>query len=124
MGDMMTRDEKSLLVGLLGGRNPVQLGDGKKALSRLIAAGLVSVWRIRGWRSGHNRFELTQKGRMKAARLAYRFASPRNHVRPPDYWSPRPSKIAARTDRYGCVVYGVAHAKEEEPRRRSWRSGD
>lgn len=103
----MTRDEKSMLVALLGGERPFEVAGRKLAMSRLIARGYVRATRDkRNPRWGHNRYTLTVAGRAKAARLAVKYSGPRNHIRPPDYWNPRPSKIALRADRYGYRVYG------------------
>lgn len=106
----MTRDEQSILVAMLGGHRPFEI-DGrtasKTAMSRLIARGYVRAGRSTGHpRSRNNRYSLTIAGRLRAVRLARKFTGPRNHVRPPDHWNPRPSKIALRIDRYGYRVYG------------------
>jgi hypothetical protein len=101
----MTRDEKTILVRMLGGGRGLEFGgrtDLKRALSRLIASGYVTAKRTKTHPAyGHNQIDLTPKGLAAAARFARRL--PRQYRRS-DWWNPRPSKIAWRTDAYGYLV--------------------
>lgn len=115
----MTRDEKGILLRLLGAgyntERPASREAYKTAMSRLIARGLVVNRRwgySRGFRRyGRNSYQLTPLGLTRAARLAVGCKSA-----PADPWGrwprfdrpqkkPRP-KLRARYDSYGKVVYG------------------
>lgn len=100
----MTRDEKFILVGMIGYRDhhTSSRAARKKALSRLIARGYVIVKRAKTHPAfGFNIHDLTPKGLAAAVRLAR--CMPRQYRRS-DWWNPRPSKIDRRTDAYGYWV--------------------
>jgi len=103
----MTRDEKALLIAMLGARTRHGISDRKKALSRLIAGGYVTATR----RGRRNEIRLTAKGRATAAQFAVKDSAP-SYRRP---WRnvfrhrlnfEEARGFGSRRDAYGYVVYG------------------